>query len=254
MKKRALIVFALLPSIAVSQGNTENSDGKLAEDPTRIRTKVGISYTDNFDFDNAGAKVDLSLALDAIRKINFKIDNEALEWSVGGSWLFDFGILNFNVGRSEYTETNTTQNRYNIGTFVPLSSFGFTPAGIQLFPMAGLSYNDGDIICEDNDTHAECADISFKLDSNGLPIAVETPLSNYGGYVGIFGLRPVGKKTTLMGGIGTTVASDDYLSIWGGVGVSYSFNKQNSLNIMASLSDSDFGRNEQISLNYKYQL
>ncbi|MCP5922174.1 hypothetical protein NL350_27915, partial [Klebsiella pneumoniae] len=86
-----------------------------------------------------------SLALDPARKLNARINSDASEWRVGGSWLFPIGIFNFNIGKNDFSN-GASQTNYSVGTFLPLSYFGIEPAGFQIFPMAGYTYNTGEAV------------------------------------------------------------------------------------------------------------
>ncbi len=71
------------------------ADEKNQEDPTKIITKLGAGDNDQFTFSG-------SIGLDEARMINARINDDASEWRIGGSWLFDFGIVNFNVNRNDH--------------------------------------------------------------------------------------------------------------------------------------------------------
>ena len=70
------------------------ADEKNQEDPTKIVTKLGVGYSDQFTFSG-------SIGLDEARMINARINDDASEWPIGGSWLFNFSILNLNFNRNE---------------------------------------------------------------------------------------------------------------------------------------------------------
>ncbi len=104
---------------------------KHHEDPTKIVTKVGAGYSDS-------AFVSGSIGLDEARMINARY-NETGEWRLGGSWLFDLGIVNFNFSRTDY-ENDSYRNNYSIGTYIPLSYFDISPVRMDvLFPMAATA-------------------------------------------------------------------------------------------------------------------
>ncbi len=81
--------------------------------------------------------------------VNASTTFDASEWRVGGSWLLDFGIVNFNFNRVDYDE-GAYKHSYSLGTFIPLSIFGFAPGGWQIFPMLGYNYSAGDILTQQN--------------------------------------------------------------------------------------------------------
>ena len=51
--------------------------------------------------------------------INVSITDDGDEWSVGGSWLFDIGILNVDVRKSDFGDGNINTS-YSAGTYLPL--------------------------------------------------------------------------------------------------------------------------------------
>ena len=154
-----------------------SADEKLPEDPTKIVTKAGFSLADELSLSG-------SIGLDETRKINARINEQATEWRVGGSWLFKRGIVNFNIGQNEF-DNGASQTNYSIGTFIPLSIFGMTPGGWQIFPMAGYTYNDGNVAIENLETDIQSDYILM-------------PTASHGGYLGAFALRPLTDRWTLM--------------------------------------------------------
>ena len=111
--------------------NVKKEKNKLAEDPTKVVTQVGASYGgDKLKFSG-------SLSLGAVNKINASVDADGEEWRLGGSWLFDVGIVNVNFGKKEFDD-GSSQNNYSIGTFMPLSYFGFTPWGTRFLSWEGI--------------------------------------------------------------------------------------------------------------------
>ena len=116
MKVATLITIASLSvtcSAIAAKPAVQANHEKLADDPTKVITKTGISYANNYDFDDANVSFSGSLALDAARKINVRLNEDASEWRVGGSWLFPIGILNFNFGKNEYTN-GANQTNYSV--------------------------------------------------------------------------------------------------------------------------------------------
>lgn len=205
---------------------------KLADDPTKIVTKLGVGYTDEMTFSG-------SLGLDSARKINASINEDASEWRLGGSWLFDIGIVNFNFSRAAY-DHDGYKNNYSVGTFVPLSYFDITPMGWQIFPMAGFSYNEGET--------AQETPSSFDLNNYVL-----TSSASYGGYLGAFALLPLSDKWTLMSFAGGNLGSDDYSGYWAGAGLSFAINGQNSLSLFGFISEDNYGKQDKISLSYTHE-
>ncbi|WP_234494169.1 hypothetical protein [Vibrio maritimus] len=219
------IVFGLLITTGVS------ADEKHHEDPTKIVTKIGVGYSDT-------ASLSGSIGLDEVRMLNGRV-NDTGEWRIGGSWLFDLGILNFNFSRTDY-ENDSYRNNYSIGTYVPLSSFDIAPAGWMLFPMAGYSYNDGEMaVPSDNDLEDEYVLMRSKA---------------HGVYLGMFGVRPIADTDwSVLAVAGGAVGSENYTSYWGGLGMSYKINKNASFNLFAFLSEDDFGNNNKIGGSFSYQ-
>ncbi|MGR5179020.1 hypothetical protein ACPV4B_19705 [Vibrio parahaemolyticus] len=204
------------------------AEDKHHEDPTQIVTRVGIGYTDSITLSG-------SIGLDDARMVSARI-NQDNEWRIGGSWLFDAGIVNFNFNRTDY-DHSSYRNGYSIGTFVPLSYFDMTPGGWMLFPMAGYSFNEGEI---------------------AIPQGEEIVMmrnKSHGAYLGMFGLRPLGdSRWSLMGFAGGAVGSNSYSSYWAGAGLSYKFTEQLSSRLHATLSEDDFGKNNQFGFSVTYQL
>lgn len=207
---------------------------KHHEDPTRIVTKAGIAYTDS-------VRISGSIGLDEARMINARTDLEGEEWRIGGSWLLPMGILNFNFSRSDYDD-GAYKNNYSIGTFVPLTHFGFEPAGWQIFPMAGYSYNDGEFLV--NQSHGDAG-----LEND----YVLMPASSHGGYLGGFAVKPLTDKWSLMAFGGGSMGSDNYSGHWYGAGVSHKLTEKQSFNIFGYVSDDSFGDNSKIGGSYTYE-
>ena len=60
---------------------------KLGDDPTKVTTKIGVKYNDE-------VSVSGSLAFGPVTKINARVSPSG-DFSVGGSYLFRIGIINF---------------------------------------------------------------------------------------------------------------------------------------------------------------
>ncbi|MCH1930542.1 hypothetical protein L9G16_10140 [Shewanella sp. A25] len=243
-----------------AQGQTPNNEPKLADDPTKVITKAGLSYANNFDFDDDALSFSGSLAFDAARKINVRLNSDGSEWRIGGSWLFPLGIVNFNLGKNEYTN-GADQTNYSIGTFVPLSYFGIQPWGMQIFPTAGYTYNDGESPrC--TDPEGDCSTLS---DFTGMPNAENgfsmVEVSGSSGYLGAFALKPLSAEMTLLGFMVGTYGSkndegDHYKGYFMGLGLGYLVNKRHSFNIMTFMMDNNTyldSADERLILSYTYQ-
>ena len=100
-----------------------------ADDPTKIVTKIGGRYSEY-------GTIFGSIAFGPVTKINVSV-SESDQWRVGGSYLFDFGIVNVSASEQEL-ESGVTQTQYAIGTFVPLAVFGIQSGEWLLFSAAGF--------------------------------------------------------------------------------------------------------------------
>ena len=220
----------------------EKEKHKMAEDPTKVISQVGVSYADE------KVKFSGSLSLGAVNKINASVSADGDEWRIGGSWLFDVGIVNVNFGKKEFDD-DTKQNNYSIGTFVPLSYFGFTPWGTQIFIMGGYTYNDGELTCHSNN---ECGTDNIDFDdlSDG---ALTVSSSSSSGYLGTFALKPLTDKWRLIGIAAGSLGSNDYHGYLLALGTGYSLTKRQSVAAYGFLQDNSFGRDERLGIVYKYQ-
>ena len=234
-----LLLVSSMPFHALAKDETQKS--KSDQDPTKVITKFGVSYgSDVFHFSG-------SFAFDPVRKINFKVNDEFDEGRIGGSWLFDIGIVNFNIG-TNVLDSGAEQTNYSIGTFVPLSRFGFEPLGIQFFVMGGYTYNDGDIPCENLEEGERCSQTP-RVDDEPIMVATE----NHSGYLGTFMLKQLTEKWTALGAIGGSIGSDDYSGYWLGAGAAYQITKRQSLRLMGNFIDNSYGSEQNASLGYSYQ-
>lgn len=231
------LVFCLPSSLQADEEikideNQEQSDEKNPEDPTKVVTRLGAGYNGDFTING-------SIGLDKARMISGFINEDASEWRLGGSWLFEKGIVNFNFKKTQY-DSGGDSISYNIGTFVPLSVFGFEPCGWQIFPSFGFNYTDGEIRTEPNPLLPESAFI-VPIDSKGI-------------YLGAFTLKPINDQWTFMCGVGGSYGSDDTTNVYGGLGISYRVTKKQSFNLFYSASESsDFGTNDTLSINYRFE-
>ncbi|MGC9492562.1 hypothetical protein [Vibrio genomosp. F10] len=219
-----------LLSLSLYAFSAQAEEEKHHEDPTKIVTKVGIAYVDGVQFSG-------SIGLDDARMINARINADGDEWRLGGSWLLPMGILNFNFSRAEY-EPEGYKNNYSIGSFIPLSYFDITPLGWQIFPMAGYSYNDGEIAGKDSESDNDY---------------VMTRFTSHGGYLGMFALKPLSEKWSLMTFGGGSMGSDNYSGYWVGTGLSHKLSQSQSFNFFGVIADDDFGQNNRIGISYTYE-
>lgn len=236
--KKSLIMLAVIPFFTLA------NDNKLADDPTRIVTTVGISF--DTDLSSQNITFNGSLALDPARKINVSINDDASEWRIGGSWLFDIGIVNFNAGKNSY-DNGASQTNYSVGTFIPLSVFDIEPFGVQIFPMAGYTYNDGEIACE-TATNPYCIEKNTELNQDYVLL----PSTSHSGYLGAFALKPLSPQLTAIGFAGASVGSNDYFGYWAGAGMGYSLSDKHSLSLKGYLVDNPYGSEVLMGASYKY--
>ncbi|MEL4013981.1 hypothetical protein [Dryocola clanedunensis] len=233
-----LTILSFQASAAVS--SVKSSEEKQDDDPTKVTTKVGVSWSDNYDFDDSNVSFSASWAFDEARKLNARVNSDASEWRVGGSWLFPIGIFNFNFGKNEYT-SGASQNNYSVGTFIPLSAFGIEPAGFQIFPMAGYTYNTGDEIeCGGG----KCAEPEFNGDLSPENGFVSTDASGSSGYAGVFILKPLTSNMRLLSFLAGSYGSknddgDNYKGYFGGVGLGYSITKHQSVKTFTFVQDNN---------------
>lgn len=185
---------------------------KHHEDPTRILTRVGVGYDGQLTFNG-------TLGLDETRMIRGQINEDASEWQLGGSWLFEKGILNV------YMNGHEQRNTYSIGTFVPLNKLGVDTGKWQVFPMAGANFVEGK-----------------KGNSNST-----------GAYVGGFVIRPINEHWSVLAYSGISAGSSDYLGVWGGVGASYKITSKQSIRLMASYSEDSYRTDNKVSISYSYE-
>ncbi len=223
----SLLLIISFSSLAVEQNPKE----KHPEDPTKVITKIGIGYSDKLTFSG-------SFALDRAKKINGNINAEGDEWRIGGSWLFNFGIINFSLGRSKYDNGGTKDN-YSVGTFLPLTALGVDTGKWMVFPMAGLNHNKTNTITEGEPSSLE-------------ELTMQQNTSN-GGYIGTMVMRPLTEHWTAIGVVGGGLGSDSYTNIFAGGGASYKINQQHSFNLFAFASEDDFGSISKLVINYTYE-
>lgn len=218
-----LLATALISPSLVAADNSKNSDEndytnnseKHVEDPTRIITRASLGYDNEGSLSFSG-----SVGLDDKRMISARTDAALENWSIGGSWLFPKGIVNFNLN------SDVGRTSYNVGTYLPLKKLVDVNTGKwMLFPNAGFSVVDMD--------HAD--ELSF------------------GGYMGMFGIRPVTDKVSVVSFVSGSLASGDYQSGSLGAGTSYRFNKQSSLRLMGFYSKDSTRTKQKLSASYSYQ-
>ncbi|TKB46317.1 hypothetical protein [Thalassotalea mangrovi] len=252
-----LSMFLMSGEMQAQERNVKSNDEKLADDPTKVITKFGLSYANNYDFNDSNFSISGSFAFDQARKINARVNGDGSEWRIGGSWLFPFSIINFNFGKNEYANGGN-QTNYSIGTFMPLSHFGIEPAGFQIFPMAGYTYNDGEApVCVEGRCSSE--DITIEVTpENGFKMVQSKGGS---GYLGAFALKPLQAHWTLMTVVNFSYGSENaegenYKGWFGGVGASFAPNTNHSFSAFTFLMNNNTYLDEadkRLILSYTYQ-
>ncbi|MDI9221538.1 hypothetical protein QMZ30_11575 [Pantoea sp. EA-12] len=258
------IIFTLLSltcSAALAAATDDaRGDHKLDDDPTKITTKAGVSWSDTYDMDDSNVSFSGSIALDKAKKLNARINSDASEWRIGGSWLFPVGIVNFNFGKNEYTN-GATQTNYSVGTFIPLSYFGFAPGGFQIFPMAGYTYNTGEVRDCQRDDKGACISPQFAENLSPESNFETITTSGSSGYLGAFTLKPLTPDLTMIAFAAGSYGSkndegENYHGYFGGIGLGYSIDKHNSINVMTFIMDNNTyldSPDNRFVLSYKYQ-
>lgn len=201
---------------------------KSADDPTKIATKAGVAYSDEFF-------VSGSLAIGPKFKFNGRVSESGL-WSIGASYLFPIAILTFSAGKNEF-DSGVEQTRFSIGGFAPLSQLGVKTGEWRFFIPFGYTYTDGHLPVNDIDQ------------GDGFPVG----LSSNSGYVGLFMMRPLSEKFTLTGVANFTKGTNDFSGIALGGGVSYHFTKDDTLGVSASYIDNSFGQDEKLRIFYRHE-
>lgn len=259
MNKYLILLAGVIPFTVFAQHSPDEKT-KSDDDPTKVTTQVGVAWSDDYDLDDSDVTFSGSLALDAARKLNARINSDASEWRVGGSWLFPIGIFNFNIGKNDFSN-GASQTNYSIGTFIPLSHFGIEPAGFQIFPMAGYTYNTGDAIECQKEEQKACSDQGFNGDPSPENGFAPTDISGSSGYVGAFVLKPLNDRFRLMAFMAGSYGSknddgDNYKGYFGGFGLGYSLNAHHSFRGMTYIQDNNAYIDEadkRFLLAYKYQ-
>lgn len=228
---RLLLIYILLVTCCSSLASEPQAEEKHHEDPTKVITKIGAGYSDDLTISG-------SLALDQARKINGNINTDASEWRFGGSWLFDFGIVNFSFGHSKYDNGGQKDN-YSIGTFLPLSALGVDTGKWMIFPMAGFNHNKTETFIE--------------AEPESLDDLVTTQNTSNGGYLGGLILRPLTEHWTVIAIVGGGLGSGGYSNVWAGTGISYKISEQHSFHCFGFISEDDYGSVSKLVIKYTYE-
>lgn len=221
----AFILKLLLTVFSVSSAWAQER-GKLADDPTNIVTKLGVSYNDDFAISG-------SLAFGPFTKLNARV-SETGEWSFGGSYLFGFGIINISAARSALSN-GFEQTRYSLGSFAPILRKEGDPRAWQVFATFGFNYTEG-----------EAGDIEFSAEYVG-----SFSMTSKGGYIGAMALKPLSDQWTFRGMTILSKGSDYYSGYALGGGFSYYLTDRDTLSVMAFYSDNSFGENDSFGFGYQ---
>ncbi|MXO61373.1 hypothetical protein GRI89_17665 [Altererythrobacter salegens] len=204
---------------------------KAAEDPTKIATKVGVSYADELS-------VSGSVAVGPKLKFNARISQSGA-WSAGASYLLPVAILTFAAGRTEF-DSGITQTRYSLGGFMPLSQFGLKTGKLQVFVPFGYTYTSGKQTQTDTD---------YEDSADGVPVSINSNSA----YVGLSMMRPLTDRITLTGGGNVTKGTNDYSGYSLAVGASYHLTKRDTARLTVSHVDNSFGSKQKIGIAYQHE-
>ncbi|SFK63316.1 hypothetical protein [Shimia haliotis] len=217
-----LAVLSLVAGGAIA----EESDTKLADDPTKVITKVGLSYSDKWTLSG-------SVAVGPVSKINVRLSDTG-EWTAGGSYLFNFGIVNVSASQRELN-SGVTQTQYSIGSYAPIYRATDNPKGWQVFAMFGANYTEGN-------------GGAAVLD---MPSGLSTEVESRGGYVGAMALKPISPLVVFKSFGVLSRGSNDYSGYGIGGGFTFNLSKRDTINVMAFYSDNSFGQNDSVSIGYR---
>jgi len=217
-----------LPGHAQEQTAASGEEEKAAEDPTKISTRVGAAYAGELSASG-------SLAIGPRFKINGRVARSG-QWSLGASYLLPVAILTFAAGRSEL-DTGVKQTRYSLGGFVPLNSLGLQTGKWQVFVPFGYSYTNSRQPVTDLDVQ------------DGIPMQI----SSNSGYVGLFTIRPLTQRMTLMAGGNFTKGTHGFSGYAVAGGVSYHLGPNDTVAVRASHIDNTFGQKQRIGVSYQHE-
>ncbi|KPA22618.1 hypothetical protein shim_09050 [Shimia sp. SK013] len=226
MYRVLMSLTAAISVIGYAGSATADDDEKLADDPTKIITVVGVSYSDK-------VTVSGSVAIGPVSKINVRVSDTG-EWSVGGSYLFSFGIVNVAASQRELN-SGVTQTQYSIGSFAPLINPKDDPKGWRVFAAFGVNCTEGVIA-------------NSALDIGGLDGLTVT---SRGGYIGAMALKPLSDAITFKGVAMVSRGSNNYEGYGVGGGLTFNLSDRDTINVMAFYSDNSFGQNDSFNIGYR---
>lgn len=218
--------IAALTTMTVVPAHAQAS--KAAEDPTKISTRVGLSYSDE-------ASVSGSFAFGEKFKINGRISESGL-WSAGASYLFPVAILTFSAARSSF-DSGVEQTRYSLGGFVPLNDLGVETGQWRLFVPFGYTYTSGHGPVLEEDA------------SDVMPIE----MSSNSGYFGVFAMRPISDRLTFLAGANVSAGTNDFSGFGVSGGLSYHLTARDTLGLQAGYVDNSFGQNQKVTISYRHE-
>jgi hypothetical protein len=216
-----------VPARAEDKGRALERE-KAAEDPTKISTRVGVSYSGELS-------VSGSMAVGPKFKFNGRIAKSG-QWSLGASYLLPVAILTFAAGKSEL-DSGVQQTRYSLGGFVPLARIGVSTGKWQLFVPFGYTYTNGKQAVTDLDQQ------------DGIPIEI----SSNSAYVGIFTIRPLNERLTLMTGANFSKGTNDFSGVAAAGGLSYHLTGNDTVAVRTSYVANSFGHNTRIGISFQHE-
>lgn len=211
----------LLPIATVVPLNAQIAEReKLSDDPTKIVKKIGFRYSDF-------ATIFGLIAFGPLTKVNVSFSEDE-RWSIGGSYLFDFGIVN----------VATSQKALSIDLEQTKYSMGIQPFGWLLFLAVGANRTEGSL-----------ANFDFDFEE-----ALQFETSSKGGYHGLLALEPLIDKWVIKSGVVLSAGSNDYSEYSVGGGLTYNVSTAHSISVFGSYSDNSFGQRDLLGISYKREI
>ncbi len=82
---------------------------------------------------------------------------------------------------------------------------------------------------------------------------ITVDVSSNSAYLGLFTLRPLGEKLTVLTGGIYSRGSNDYSGISVGMGLSYHLSKLDTLAVFGHYVDNDYGTDQKLGLSYRHE-